>query len=77
MDAHFSEGWSLLTSGSRKDMSTSRPQGPGNLLESGRSIENMLKHILRDNKVESLIRKCLLFKVLATITGAGVNVSEP
>ena len=58
-------------------MSSPRPQRPGDFLEGGRSIENMLKNVLRDNKVERFIGKCLLFKILAPITGEGMNVSEP
>ena len=48
----------------------------GDFQESRRGIKNVLKNILSDNEIESLVGKCLLFKVLAAVTGAWVNISE-
>jgi hypothetical protein len=36
----------------------------------------MLKNILSDNKIESLVGKCLIFKVLATVTSGWMSISK-
>ena len=51
-------------------------QRAGDFPESRRSIKNMLKNILSDNEIESLIGKCLFFKVLAAITGIWMSISK-
>jgi hypothetical protein len=57
-------------------MSAPTPKRAGDFHESRRSIKNVLKNILSDNKIESLVGKCLIFKVLATVTGVWMSISK-
>ena len=57
-------------------MSPAGPKRACDLPESRRSVKNMLKNILSNNEVESLVGKCLLFKVLAAVTSVWVSISK-
>src|SRR5206468_10504615 len=61
---------------SRKDMGSPRPKRAGDFHESRRSIKNMFKNILTDNEIESFVGKCLIFKVLATVTSVWMSISK-
>ena len=43
-------------------MSSPRPQGPGNFLESGLCIEDMLKNVLSHHEIERFDPKMFVFR---------------
>ena len=57
-------------------MSTSGPKSACDFPEGRRSIKNMLKNILSNNKVESAVGKCLLFKVFAAVPSAWMSIPK-
>jgi hypothetical protein len=75
--ARLSEGLPLLANGLVKTWGTPELKRTSDFLESHRSIKNTLKKkLLNDYKVESLVGKCLIFKLLAAATSSWISIPK-
>jgi hypothetical protein len=45
-------------------------------MKAAAASKNMFKNILSDNEIESLVGKCLIFKVLAAVTSVWMSISK-
>src|SRR5262249_45453248 len=73
---HFFRRLLLVNKWSRKDMGSPGLECAGDFNESRTGIKNMLKNILSDNEVESLVVKCLFFQVLAAVPSVWMSISK-